>query len=297
MMRSWALRFGLRAADLVVRSLPAGVAYAIADVGGRAWYRRSASRRARVTEGLRRVQVALGRPADGPELRRLVERAFVEYARYYVELLRAPHYDPGDARRHVTVDDWDALAGVVRGGAIIALPHLGNFEPFGHFVEAEGITGVAPVEETEPRELYDFLRERRAAGHGMRVVPLSRARRQMVDALRGGEIAALVADRDLAGDGVAVTMFGHPVTLPAGPAWLAATTERPLVIARCLRTGPDRFTGRLWNLDVAARDGESRRARIDRITGEMARTFETAIAEAPEQWFAIFQPYWSDQRT
>jgi KDO2-lipid IV(A) lauroyltransferase len=295
-MRSWALRFGLRAADLVVRILPASVAYAIADMGGRAWYRRGASRRARVTEGLRRVQAALGRPADGPELGRLVKRAFIEYARYYVELLRAPHYDPRDARRHVTVDDWDALADVVRGGAVVALPHLGNFEPFGHFVEAEGITGVAPVEETEPRELYDFLRERRAAGHGMRVVPLSRARRQMVDALRGGEIAALVADRDLAGDGVAVTMFGHPVTLPAGPAWLAATTERPLVIARCLRTGPDRFTARLWNLDVAARDGESRRARIDRITGEMARTFETAIAEAPEQWFAIFQPYWSDQR-
>ena len=230
-MRSLALRIGLRAADLIVRSLPARVAYGMADLGGRAWYRRDAKRRGRVTEGLRRVQSALGRPADGPALRRLVERSFIEYARYYVELLRAPHYRPEDARRHVTVDNWESQGAVVRAGAVVALPHLGNFDPFGHFVEAEGITGVAPVEETEPPELYDFVHARRAAGHGMRVVPLSRARRPMIEALRGGEIAALVADRDLAGDGIEVTMFGHPVTLPAGPAWLAVTTERPLVIA------------------------------------------------------------------
>jgi KDO2-lipid IV(A) lauroyltransferase len=295
-MRSLALRIGLRAADLIVRSLPARVAYAVADLGGRAWYRRDAKRRGRVTEGLRRVQSALGRPADGPALRRLVERSFIEYARYYVELLRAPHYRPQDARRHVTVDNWASEGAVVRAGAVVALPHLGNFDPFGHFVEAEGITGVAPVEETDPPELYDFVHARRAAGRGMRVVPLSRARRPMIEALRGGEIAALVADRDLAGDGIEVMMFGHPVTLPAGPAWLATTTERPLVIARCLRTGPDRFTARLWRLDTAAREGESRRQRIDRITAEMGRTFEEAIAEAPEQWFAIFQPFWTDQR-
>ncbi len=296
-MRSLALRIGLRLADLIIPSLPARVAYAIADAGGRAWYRRDATRRSRVTDGLQRIQAALGRPADGPALRRLVERAFVEYARYYVELLRAPHYRPRDVRRHVSVDDWETQAPLFRGGAVVALPHLGNFEPFGLFVEAEGITGVAPIEETEPPELFDFLRTRRAAGRGMRVVALSRARRPMIDALHGGEIAALVADRDLAADGVPVTMFGHPVTLPAGPAWLAVTTGRPLIIARCLRTGPDRFAARTWQLDTAERDGEARRQRIERITAAMAQAFEEAVAEAPEQWFAIFQPFWTDQRT
>lgn len=296
-MRSLALRIGLLTADIIVARLPARLAYAIADAGGRSWYRWDPLRRARVTEGLRRVQAALGRPADGPALRRLVERAFVEYARYYVELLRAPHYRPGEVRRHVSVDDWQTQGPIFRAGAVVALPHLGNFEPFGLFVEAEGITGVAPIEETEPPELFAFLRARRAAGRGMRVVPLSRARRPMVDALRGGEIAALVADRDLAADGVPVAMFGHPVTLPAGPAWLAVTTGRPLVIARSLRTGRDRFAARTRVLDTAERDGEGRRQRIERITADMARAFEEAIAEAPEQWFAIFQPFWTDQRS
>ena len=119
----------------------------------------------------------------------------------------------------------------------------------------------------------------------------------MIQALRNGEIVALVADRDLDGDGIPVTMFGHAVTLPAGPATLAVLTDRPLMIARSLRTGPDRFAARGWMLDTAAREGEDRRARVARITREMAQRFEEAIAEAPEQWWAIFQPFWSDQRS
>ncbi len=53
---------------------------------------------------------------------------------------------------------------VLRGGAVIALPHLGNFEPYGHFIVAHGLRAVAPVEETDPPELFDFLRARRASG-------------------------------------------------------------------------------------------------------------------------------------
>ena len=295
-MRSLALRAGLAAADVIVRSLPRRVAYWLADVIGRTWHRRADARRALVSEGLRRVCAATGRPTDGPEFRRLVQRAFIEYARYYVEVLRAPHYDPARIEDHVSVDDWSRLEPFLRDGAVIALPHLGNFEPFGFFVEAHHFTGVAPVEETEPHELYEFLTTRRAVGRGVRVVPLSKSRRPMIQALRNGEIVALVADRDLDGDGIEVTMFGHPTTLPAGPATLAVLTERPILIARVLRIGPDRFAARGWMLDTAARDGEERRARVARITREMGARFEESIAEAPEQWWAIFQPFWTDQR-
>ncbi len=296
-MRRIALRVGLAMADVVARALPGRLAYALADLGGRAWYRAAVERRALVTDSLRRVAAATGRATDERALRRLAERAFAAYARYYIELLRAPHYDPARMDEHVSVEEWDRFGPIMRSGAVVALPHLGNFEPFGFFVEAHRVTGVAPIEETEPPELYDFIRSRRAAGRGMRVVPLSKARRPMIEALRGGEIAALVADRDLDGDGIPVTFFGHPATLPAGPATLAVMTDRPLIIARVLRTGPDRFAARAWLIDSAARDGESRRDRVGRLTREMGEHFERAIAEAPEQWWAIFQPFWTDQRT
>jgi KDO2-lipid IV(A) lauroyltransferase len=105
---------------------------------------------------------------------------------------------------------------------------------------------------------------------------------------------ALAVDRDLAGDGVPVTLFGHPTTLPAGAATLALRTGRPLIVARALRLGPDRFTATGW--PVAVELTGDRRADTQALTVAMAAVLERAIDEAPEQWFGAFQPIWLDQR-
>jgi phosphatidylinositol dimannoside acyltransferase len=293
-MRGTALRLGLQVADAVARWLPRGLAYALADLGGRAWYRLAPARRALVAENLSRVAAATGRSTSERAMRRMVRHAFINHARYWLEMLRSPHYRNEQIPEIVHVDDWERWEPVLRGGVVIALPHLGNFEPYGHFIVEQGLGGVAPVEETDPPELFDFLRSRRASGKGVEVVPLRRSYRPMLAALRRGDLVALIADRDLGGDGVPVTMFGHPTTLPAGPATLALRTGRPLMMARVLRTGPERFAVRA-ELVEAPRTG-----RVDQdiaaLTAALAARFEAAIGEAPEQWWTSFQPFWTDQR-
>jgi len=293
-MRGPMLAFGLRLADVVARSLPTGVAYALADVAGRAWYRLAPGRRELVGETMARIATATGRPATPRALRSMVEQSFVGHARYWLEFLRAPHYPDDQLDRIVEVEDWARWEPVVRDGVVIAVPHLGNFEPYGHVIAAAGLRGVAPVEETEPRELFDFLRARRASGQGVEIVPLRRAFRPMLAALRRNDFVALVADRDLAGDGVPVTMFGHATTLPAGPATLALRTGKPLMMARVLRTAPERFTVRAELVD-APRTG-STDDDVRALTTALGAAFERAIGEAPEQWWAAFQPFWTDQR-
>jgi KDO2-lipid IV(A) lauroyltransferase len=293
-MRGRLLTLGLRLAETVARSLPVGAAYALASISGRAWHRLAADRRELVSETLGRIGAATGRPAVGHALRRAVEQEFVNYARYGIEMMRAPHYPADALERIVHVDEWERWEPVLRAGAVVAVPHLGNFEPYGHFMEAAGLRGVAPVEETEPKELFDFVRARRASGRGVEIVPLSRSFRPMLAALRRNEIVALVADRDLGGDGVPVTMFGHPTTLPAGPATLALRTGKPLLMARVLRTAPERFSVRA-ELVEAPRSGDAD-ADVAALTTALAASFERAIAEGPEQWWAAFQPFWTDQR-
>jgi KDO2-lipid IV(A) lauroyltransferase len=294
-MRGPLLRFGLNLADLVARSLPRGAAYALADLAGRAWHRFAPARRALVSESLARVCAATGRPTTGRSFARLVERAFVSHARYYLEFLRAPHYPDDRIAAIVRAEDWDHWGQVMRGGAVVVTAHFGSYEPFGHLVAARGISGLVPVEEIKPRELYEFLLARRGAGKGVEAIPLSRARRPMVEALRAGRMVALAADRDLAGDGIEVQMFGHPTTLPAGPAALSLMTGRPLMLATCTREAPERFVGRGWSVE-AELTGD-RRADTAALTRALAARFEEAIALAPEQWWAIFQPYWIDQRS
>lgn len=293
-MAGFALRVGLRIADWAARSLPTAVAYWLADLAGRAWHRLAPTRRALVTESMARVSAATGRPTSGRELRRLVEASFIGHARYWLEVLRAPHYRDDQLDKIVHVEDWVHWEPVLRGGVVAAVPHLGNFEPYGHFIARHGLRGVAPVEEIKPRELYEFLRARRASGVGVEVVPLRHAYRRMLGALRHGELVALVADRDLAGDGIGVTIFGHQTTLPAGPATLALRTGKPLIMARVLRIGPERFSVRAVQVE-ADRTGNVA-TDVAALTTALASCFESAIAEAPDQWWAAFQPYWTDQR-
>ena len=293
-MQGLLLRLGLPLADLIVRLLPSRVAYPLATFAGRAWHRLGGERRRLVAENLGRVCAATGRPTSGPAFDRLVRRAFVEHARYWLEVLRARHHTHEELERMLSADDWDRWDPLFRQGMVIAVPHFGNFEPFGHYLEARGISGVAPIEETEPKELYEFLVKRRfVGGRGIRLLPLSTSLRPMLAALRNGQVVALGADRDLSGNGVAVTMFGHPTTLPVGPATLALRTGRPLVAGRALRTGPERFRGTVWAVEVP-RTGNSK-ADAEALTRAVAHRFEEFIGEAPEQWFAAFQPFWSDQ--
>ncbi len=291
-MRGLALRIGLWLGGLLAGSLPRPAAYALADLLGRTWHRLAPGRRALVAANLARVFGATGRTLSGADLRRAVRRAFVEHARYYLEMVRAPHYPESRLDEIVRVEDWERWEPILGQGLVLVTGHLGNYEPFVHVLAAHGLRAVVPVEEIEPRELYEFALAHRTSSPSVTVVPLGEAVRPMLRALRKGEIAALIADRDLAGDGQPVTLFGHPTTLPTGPAQLAVRTGRPLMVAACLRLGPERFLARLRLLETQ-RSGD-RAADVAELTHAMARALETAIGRAPEQWFAAFQVIWAD---
>ena len=84
----------------------------------------------------------------------------------------------------VSADDWERWKAVLREGAVVATLHFGNPEPYGSFLAAHGLQAVVPIEEIRPKALFDYLVKRRATGRGVEMVPVSRARRPMVEALR-----------------------------------------------------------------------------------------------------------------
>jgi lauroyl/myristoyl acyltransferase len=286
------LGFGLRAADLVARLLPRGAAYGLADLIGWSWYRLAPGRRAVVAANLGRVCAATGRPTAGRAFRRLVRQAFVEHARYYLEVLRIPHRSIEEVGAMVSVDEWDHWQAFLRDGAVIATLHLGNPEPYGSLIAASGLHAVVPVEEIRPKELYEFLFARRGSGRGVTMVPLSKARRPMMEELRKGGIAGVIADRDLSGKGHPTLLFGALTRLPTGPATLALSSGRPLVAAASWRVGPERFSARAWLIEAEL--SGNRRADVVALTDAMARRMEEAISVSPEQWFAAFQPIWDE---
>lgn len=288
------LRLGLEVADRVVNALPARVVYGAADLAGDLWRRLAADRRRLVSANLARVCEATGRPTRGPAFRALVRDAFRNHARYYAEILRAPHYDPGELDEIVSVPDWERYASVLRaGGTIIVSAHLGNFEPFAAAIAAKGLRPMAPIEEIEPRALFEFLAARRGGG-AVDLVPLRRSRSALSRRLREGGVVGVLGDRLIGGGaaGSPVRVLGHPTRLPNGPATLAVTHGASVIAGRCLRTGPDRFEAR--GEIVAVPDTGDRRADIEALTQRLADRFAHDIGAAPEQWWGAFQPFWPD---
>lgn len=288
------LRLGLEVADRIVAALPSRVAYALADFGGDVWHRAAPARRRLVADNLARVCAATGRATSGRPLARLVRSAFRNHARYYVELMRAPHYPLERIDEFVDVRGWSEFDAALRSGpGILVGGHLGNFEPFGSFVTAHGLRPLSPIEEIEPRALFEFLAARRGASN-VDLVTVREATRPLIRRLRAGGVVGIIGDRDLDGDGQQVTMFGHPTTMPIGPASLAVAHRAALVVGRCLRIGPDRFRAEGELVEVPATG--DRRADTKVLVERIAARFERDIGETPEQWWGAFQPFWPDLR-
>jgi len=287
------LRAGLELGDALIGLLPRGLAYALADLLGAAWYRLAPERRRLVAANLARVYEATGRRVGRAELRRAVRAAFVAHARYYLEVVRLPHLDRRVIDEMLVLEDTAGLEALARAGGLIAVSaHFGNFEPAAVWLARRGVRWVAPVERVEPPELFAYLRSRRGAGSmGGEMVPPPSGRR-VLHALRNGELVAIAADRNVAGTGHEVTLFGHPTRVPDSPAALAVLTGAPVVVGTLRRTAPDRFTARIQR--VAWTPSGDRRADVAGLTQRITDALAEHIAQAPEQWWGAFQSIWPD---
>lgn len=236
----------------------------------------------------------LGRAPGDPLVRAATRDAFASYARYWFDTFRfvvmtpesvAARFEPIDAY-HL----WDALdAG---RGAIVALPHTGNWDAAAPWLCAENRPAVAVAERLRPERLYDlFVANRTTFGVEMLGLGDAGIGQALASKLEAGFIVALVADRDLTGRGVEVTMFGRTRRMPAGPALLSLTTGAPLIVTPVFQTESG------WRIvmtpPLTIEPTGDRRADARALTQRMAEEFERAIAAAPTDWH-MFQPAWED---
>ncbi len=294
----------LRLASWLICRLPERPLIVLAELAGDLWYRATPARAAQGRRNLGRVAAWLaahetGTPlaraaaSDPGALERLVRLAYRHAARYYLEVARTPALRPADLRSRIVVETSDVVDDAFTPGrpAIFVGLHFGAIELPALFLASRVGEAVAPMETLADPELQDwFVRTRGSVG--LRIVGLREARRELTAALRMGTSVGLVGDRDLTGGGTLTDLFGAPARLPLGPALLAIETGAPAYVVGVRRTSPGRYVGRLEAVDVET--AGSRRERATATTASIARAFERVVADAPEQWWAVFFPIWPD---
>ena len=235
---------------------------------------------------------ALAAPGDVPEpalVDAFVRRGFRSYGQYWAEGAKLPGLDRAQIYGRFTIAEGleHLVAAHERGrGVIVALPHVGSWEWGGSYLNSLGLGMTAVAEELEPPELFEWFSRKRES-IGIRVEPLNdRAGSVLAATLRAGAVVGLLCDRDIQGNGVAVTFFGERVTLPAGPATLALRTGATLVAAACY-TGPGRDHFAVITPPIATERTARLRDDVSRVSQLVAHELEGLIRRAPEQWHVL----------
>ncbi|MDQ6849536.1 MAG: phosphatidylinositol mannoside acyltransferase, partial [Actinomycetota bacterium] len=218
------------------------------------------------------------------------------YARYWLETFRLPKMAPADLLARIDATGAEHLAAALdRGrGAVVALPHQGNWDVAGVWLVAQHGPFTTVAERLEPASLYDrFVAYRESLG--IEVLPLTGGAQPPADVLRQrlnqNRAVCLVADRELSRSGIEVQFFGEPARMPGGPALLAATTGAALLPVGLW------FTAGGWGHRIhpaVALPQGSLRQRVTAGTQAVADRFAEEIAAHPADWHMLQRLWLAD---
>src|SRR6201997_2114352 len=226
--------WGYAAGWIMVRTMPEFAARNVFDAG--ALY---ASRNGGPAQLRRNLARVIGvAPNDVPGS--LMRASVASYARYWREAFRLPamdHHALGQQLAKTVVGGEHLDAALAAGrGAVMALPHSGNWDMAGVWLAQTYGRFTTVAERLKPDSLYRrFIQYRE--GLGFEVLPLSGGKRPpfevLCERLRATGGVCLMAERDLPRPGISVAFFGEPTRMPAGPAKLAIQTGAALLPVHC----------------------------------------------------------------
>ena len=292
-VRGRAVDLGYAAGWGVVKAAPLGLTdRAFRAVADAATVHNGGSTR-QLRKNLRRV---VGPQVSELRMDRLVGDALRSYARYWLETFRLPKMNLPDVPANIQAEGAENLdAALERGlGAVVALPHQGNWDIAGVWAIARYGPFTTVAERLKPESLFDrFVAYRESLG--FEVIPLTGGERSpfpvLKERLGANRIVCLLADRDLSRHGIEVQFFGEATRMPSGPALLSATTGAALLPASLWFT--DGGWGLRVNEPVVLPEGPLR-TQVAAGTQLLADVFARDIAQHPVDWHMLQRLWLAD---
>jgi phosphatidylinositol dimannoside acyltransferase len=279
----------------VVKAVPPGISERAFRAAADAAAVRNGGGARQLRKNLRRV---VGPGVSELRMDRLVGESLRSYARYWLETFRLPKMNHREVAarldQHAYGTEHLDAAMAAGKGAVIVLPHMGNWDVSGLWFVQRGFRFTTVAERLEPTSLYDRFAAYRES-LGMEVLALTGAQRSpmevLTERLRAGGAICLVADRDLSRNGTQVQFFGEPTRMPGGPAMLAARTGAPLLAVGLWFT--DEGWGHRVNPPIELPAGRLRE-KVAAGTQAVADVFAREIAEHPADWHMLQRLWLAD---
>lgn len=273
---------------IVPLSLANAFAAPIGELVGKAW----ASKFEMAKKNYAHV---LGLPVHHPKVTATARDCFRHFGRYPMESIAVQGWGTDDVVDLLDVDGGEnfGLAEAHGRGVIFVTGHMGATEIGAAMAVVRGYKITTVVEEMHPTWLFEYLTISRQK-MGITLLPAGRSGVSLLRTLRQGGMAAFVVDAGIdRGGAVTVDFFGRPTLFPDGPARLSRLSGAPLVFGTCVRLAGGRYRAHVFPPVLPDRDAEAT-ADAQRVTQEIARTFEAMVRRYPSQWYA-FREMWPER--
>jgi KDO2-lipid IV(A) lauroyltransferase len=276
-----------RAGEWAINRLPRGFVLPAAGAVGSLAYLLAGPKRGLIRRNLARP---MRLPADHRRVDRAARRAFANYAKYLVDMMRMAEMTDEHAAELVGIQGLEILreAQAEGRGVLVCTVHVGGMDLIGPGLKLHGEALNVVADDTTYGRLYDHLASTRARQHIFLIG--WRNLRGLYRTLRDNGNLVLFCDGGYRRGDVPVEFCGAATTFPIGPATLAAKTGAPMLPVACRRLPDDRFEARALPLIHCA---STEPAELYRATQQLADALGGVIAEVPGQWY-MFRPVWPE---
>ena len=277
----------LRGAFSLSRHVPLSWRYSLGTLGGEAVYWCWPSKRRNT---LRNMTVVTG-DCDGARASTLARASLREYGRYLIDFLNLPNVTAAEIIQRVHAYGWEHLDKALDAGkgVIFVTGHFGIWD-YAPCVLANRYPGrMHVVAESFESPHIDALIQGQRTLKGSTVIAMDNVR-QMVRALRGNGILALLVDRPVHGDGVPVEFFGRHTLVPAGAATLAAMTGAAVLPGYLIHRKDGDYDGHILPPIQPSAVGD-RATDVQIMTQRIFTALERIIVRSPRNWY-MFRDMW-----
>lgn len=189
---------------------------------------------------------------------------------------RIPEFAANIAEVHKIIDE--------HGGAIIAVPHSGNWDLAGWACHQYGIRMVSLGGKQKNQLVNRWINRQRESGMTMLDRGSKRTLMQIIRLLRKGYVLAILPDVRMYEPDLEVDFLGNKANLGRGMAQFALTAKVPIIPAVFKRYG---WTGHTAvRFDTILPDPSlSKQENLQQMTQKVITNIDEFICKEPEQWF------------
>ncbi|MCB2231220.1 lysophospholipid acyltransferase family protein [bacterium] len=230
------------------------------------------------------LQRALGDELTDEQIEAVIGDVFANIGRTLFELARFKRLTPAVIDRMIVSSGMDGIdAALAAGrGALVVVPHFGNWELGGAFLASKGYP-VDMLVTTQHNSLVDELLTSLRQAAGMGIIRVGRSVKNVFKALKQNRVIAIAADQHAPAAELVTDFFGRPAAAARGPALFAIRSGAP-ILPFCIRR--ERFDRHVImpGPAVLTPDGVDEETAIRQMTEEYLAFFEKCIREYPAQW-------------